>query len=144
MRIRCTVPETSGGSILPRGRWMRKRSLWAPELLRSLGIRLPLGIKRGYHRHFRSRGNAGLNRPVLDTEYGYMVAPMEQGLRLTTGAEFAARDAPPSPVQLLRLMPAAQALFPLGEPVEKEPWMGCRPCFPDSRPVIGKAPGQNG
>ena len=117
---------------------------WAPELLRSLGIRLPLGIKRGYHRHFRSRGNAGLNRPVLDTEYGYMVAPMEQGLRLTTGAEFAARDAPPSPVQLVRLMPAAQGLFPLGKPVEAQPWMGCRPCMPDSRPVIGPAPQQRG
>jgi D-amino-acid dehydrogenase len=117
---------------------------WAPELLRSLDIRLPLGIKRGYHRHFRPRGNAGLNRPVLDTEYGYMVAPMEQGLRLTTGAEFAARDAPPTPVQLLRLMPAAQGLFPLGEPVEAQPWMGCRPCMPDSRPVIGPAPQQRG
>ena len=117
---------------------------WAPDLLKPLGIRLPLGIKRGYHRHFRPSGNAGLNRPVLDAEYGYIVAPMEQGLRLTTGAEFAARDAPPSPVQLLRLMPAARALFPLGEPVEPQPWMGCRPCFPDSRPVIGRAPGQSG
>ena len=117
---------------------------WAPDLLKPLGIRLPLGIKRGYHRHFRPSGNAGLNRPVLDAEYGYIVAPMEQGLRLTTGAEFAARNAPPSPVQLLRLMPAARALFPLGEPVEPQPWMGSRPCFPDSRPVIGRAPGQSG
>jgi D-amino-acid dehydrogenase len=117
---------------------------WAADLLRPLGIELPLGIKRGYHRHFRPRGNAGLNRPVLDAEYGYMVAPMEQGLRLTTGVEFAARDAPPSPVQLTRLMPAARTLFPLGEPVEAQPWMGCRPCFPDSRPVIGRAPGQSG
>jgi D-amino-acid dehydrogenase len=117
---------------------------WAADLLRPLGIKLPLGIKRGYHRHFRPRGNAGLNRPVLDAEYGYMVAPMEQGLRLTTGAEFAARDAPPSPAQLTRLMPAARTLFPLGEPVEAQPWMGCRPCFPDSRPVIGRAPGQSG
>jgi D-amino-acid dehydrogenase len=65
---------------------------------------------------------------------------MEQGLRLTTGAEFAARDAPPTPVQFARLMPEAQKLFPLGEPVEIAPWMGCRPCFPDSRPVIGRAP----
>jgi D-amino-acid dehydrogenase len=117
---------------------------WAPDLLRPLGVTLPLGIKRGYHRHFRPRGNAGLNRPVLDAEYGYMVAPMEQGLRLTTGVEFAARDAQPSPVQLARLMPAAHNLFPLGEPVEAQPWMGCRPCFPDSRPVIGRAPGQSG
>ena len=32
---------------------------WTPDLLDPLGIRLPLGVKRGYHRHFRPRGNAG-------------------------------------------------------------------------------------
>ena len=117
---------------------------WAPDLLKPLGIDLPLAVKRGYHRHFRPRGNAGLNRPVVDAELGYCVAPMEQGLRLTTGAEFAARDAPPTPVQLDRLLPAAKGLFPLGEPVEASPWMGSRPCFADSRPVIGRAPGQAG
>jgi D-lysine oxidase len=117
---------------------------WAPDLLKPLGIDLPLAVKRGYHRHFRPRGNAGLTRPVVDTEVGYCVAPMEQGLRLTTGAEFAARDAPPTPDQLERLMPAANALFPLGEPVEAAPWMGSRPCFADSKPVIGRAPGHRG
>jgi D-amino-acid dehydrogenase len=117
---------------------------WAPDLLKPLGIDLPLAVKRGYHRHFRPRGNAGLTRPVVDTEIGYCVAPMEQGLRLTTGAEFAARDAPPTPEQLDRLMPAANALFPLGEPVEATPWLGSRPCFADSKPVIGRAPGQPG
>ena len=105
---------------------------------------LPLAVKRGYHRHFRPRGNAGLNRPVVDTEFGYCVAPMEQGLRLTTGAECAARDAAPTPVQLDRLLPSSSALFPLGEPVEASPWMGSRPCFADSRPVIGRSPGQAG
>ncbi len=117
---------------------------WAPDLLEPLGVRLPLAIKRGYHRHFRPRGDLGLTRPVLDAESGYCVAPMEQGLRLTTGVEFASRDAPPTPVQLARLMPRAKKLFPLGEPVEAQPWMGSRPCFPDSRPVIGRAPGQAG
>ena len=117
---------------------------WAPDLLKPLGIDLPLAVKRGYHRHFRPRGNAGITRPVVDAEIGYCVAPMEQGLRLTTGAEFAARDAPPTPEQLDRLMPAANALFPLGEPVEATPWMGSRPCFADSKPVIGRAPGQSG
>lgn len=117
---------------------------WASVVLDPLGIRLPLEVKRGYHRHFRPDGNKGLNRPVLDAEVGYAVVPMEQGLRLTTGAEFAHRDAPPTPVQFGRLMSQARALFPLGEPVEAEPWMGRRPCFPDSMPVIGRAPRQDG
>jgi D-amino-acid dehydrogenase len=115
---------------------------WAPDLLEPLGIRLPLAIKRGYHRHFEPQGNASLARPVVDVENGYCLAPMEQGIRLTTGAEFAARDAPPTPVQLDRLLPDAKTLFPLGQPLEAEPWLGRRPCFADSRPVIGPAPGQ--
>jgi D-amino-acid dehydrogenase len=117
---------------------------WAPDLLERIGLKLPLSVKRGYHLHFRHRGNAGLNRPVVDAELGYCVAPMEQGLRLTTGVEFADRDAPPTPVQFDRLLPKARGLFPLGEAVEPRPWMGSRPCFADSRPVIGPAPGQPG
>src|SRR5205823_6480553 len=99
---------------------------FAPDVLGPLGIKLPLGIKRGYHRHFRPAGNAALTRPVLDAETGYCLAPMEQGIRLTTGVEFAARDAPQTPEQFDRLLPAARELFPLGEPVEASPWMGSR------------------
>jgi D-amino-acid dehydrogenase len=117
---------------------------FASDLLIPLGINLPLAVKRGYHLHFRAQGNAGLTRPVVDIDIGYLIAPMEQGIRLTTGAEFAARDAPPTPVQLARVLPAAKSLFPLGQPVENTPWMGSRPCLPDSRPIIGRAPGHDG
>jgi D-amino-acid dehydrogenase len=117
---------------------------FAPDVLDPLGIKLPLGIKRGYHRHFWPVGNAGLSRPVVDVETGFCLAPMRRGMRLTTGVEFAAREAPPTPVQLDRVLPAARRLFPLGEPLDAGPWMGSRPCFADSRPVIGRAPGQAG
>ena len=76
-----------------RCRWSRSGP-WAPDVLDPLGIRLPLAVKRGYHWHFRPQGNAGLSRPVLDAENGYVLAPMEQGIRLTTGAEFAAPRRP--------------------------------------------------
>ena len=117
---------------------------WAPDVLGPLGIRLPLAFKRGYHRHYGSIGNAGLTRPIVDTDYGYCLAPMEQGIRLTTGAEFAGRDDAPTPVQIDRVLPAARALYPLGDGIEAQPWMGSRPCFADSRPVIGRVPGQAG
>jgi D-amino-acid dehydrogenase len=117
---------------------------WAGEFLAGRGLKLPLGIKRGYHRHFRARGNAALARPVLDADFGYLITPMEMGIRMTTGAEFAARDAAPTPVQFDRIMPHARELFPFGERADDKTWMGSRPCFPDSRPVIGRAPGETG
>jgi D-amino-acid dehydrogenase len=117
---------------------------WAPDILELLGVRLPLAVKRGYHCHFGTKRNAALSRPVLDAENGYVLAPMERGIRLTTGVEFAARDAAPTPVQLDRVLPLARKLFPLGERVEVTPWLGARPCFADSRPVISRAPRQSG
>jgi len=113
---------------------------WSDLVFRPLGYNIPLGIKRGYHRHYTPRGNAVLNHPVLDADRGFLLAPMNRGIRLTTGAEFARLDAPPTPVQLERALPLARDLFPLGETVDPKPWMGARPCLPDMLPVIGQAP----
>lgn len=109
-----------------------------------LGYKPPLFGKRGYHVHFRMRGNAVLNRPMLDRESGFMLAPMRRGVRLTTGAEFARDDAEPTPVQIERAEPVARTLLPLESRVEDAPWMGVRPCTPDMLPVIGRMPGQAG
>jgi D-amino-acid dehydrogenase len=113
---------------------------WSDVVTRKLGYRLPLAVKRGYHMHYRAAGAAVLNHPVLDTERGYFLAPMRRGIRLTTGAEFALRDAIRTPVQLGRAEPIARELFPLAERLDNEPWMGSRPCTPDMMPVIGPAP----
>jgi D-amino-acid dehydrogenase len=113
---------------------------WSDLVFGPLGYSIPLGIKRGYHLHLKPRGNAVLHHPVLDTDLGYLLAPMNRGIRLTTGVEFAPRDAPPTPIQLTRALPRAHALFPLGDAVDAKPWMGARPCLPDMLPVIGKAP----
>jgi D-amino-acid dehydrogenase len=113
---------------------------WSDVVTRKLGYDLPLAVKRGYHMHYRAAGAAVLNHPVLDTERGYFLAPMRRGIRLTTGAEFALRDAIRTPVQLGRAEPIARELFPLAERLDTEPWMGSRPCTPDMMPVIGPAP----
>jgi D-amino-acid dehydrogenase len=113
---------------------------WADLMFRRLGYSIPLNVKRGYHLHLSPRGNAVLHRPVLDSDLGYLLAPMNRGIRLATGVEFARRDAPPTPIQLQNALPRARALFPLADAVDAKPWMGARPCLPDMLPVIGKAP----
>jgi D-amino-acid dehydrogenase len=117
---------------------------WSDDVFRPLGYAIPLAVKRGYHMHYGVRGNAVLGHPVLDADNGFLLAPMSKGIRLTTGVEFAARDAPPSPVQLARDEPLARELFPLAERLEPEPWMGRRPCLPDMVPVIGKGERHHG
>jgi D-amino-acid dehydrogenase len=113
---------------------------WSDLVFGRLGYSIPLSVKRGYHLHLAARGNAVLNHPVLDADQGFTLAPMSGGIRLCTGVEFARRDAPPTPVQVQKALPRAHALFPLGDAVDAKPWMGARPCLPDMRPVIGRAP----
>jgi D-amino-acid dehydrogenase len=117
---------------------------WAAVATRRLGYSFPLGVKRGYHMHYGVQGNAVLNNWTLDSERGYFLAPMNKGVRLTTGAEFATLDAPKTPVQLDRAEAVARTIFPLGERLDPEPWMGARPCTPDMMPIIGKAPRHQG
>lgn len=117
---------------------------WSMDLLKPLGYRFPFAVKRGYHLHFSPRGNKTIGRPIVDSDYGYAVSPMEQGIRLTTGIEFADRDAVPTPVQMTRVRKIAETVFPIGDAVEDEPWMGRRPCFPDSLPIVGPAPNHKG
>ncbi len=117
---------------------------WSNEALRPLGIELPLIGKRGYHKHYAARGGATLARPVLDVDGGYVLAPMARGIRLTTGAEFARFDAPPTPVQVEKTEPLAREIFPLGDAVDSEAWLGRRPCLPDMLPAVGPVPGKRG
>jgi D-amino-acid dehydrogenase len=116
---------------------------WSPVVTKPLGYNPPIFVKRGYHMHYQPDGNSGLNHAVYDVAHGYMLAPMRRGIRLTTGAEFADRDAQPTPVQLARVEPSARRLMPgLGTRLDPEPWVGARPCTPDMLPIIGRAPGE--
>ncbi|MFM0162334.1 NAD(P)/FAD-dependent oxidoreductase [Paraburkholderia sediminicola] len=113
---------------------------WSEQVTSQLGYRLPLAVKRGYHMHYAAQPEARLNHPVLDIEHGYLIAPMSRGIRLTTGAELAHRDAPRTPTQLNAVEPIARTLFPLAARIDGEPWMGARPCTSDMMPIIGPAP----
>ena len=111
---------------------------WGEDMARQLGYHLPMGRKRGYHMHFGTEG-ATLQHTIVDVDNGYALAPMHQGLRLTTGAEFAWRDAASTPVQLDRIEPIARGLTSLGKRLAGQPWLGSRPCTPDMLPIMGPA-----
>jgi D-amino-acid dehydrogenase len=125
-------PISASSAVVALGPWSDRASA-------RLGYRLLLAVKRGYHMHYAPQENARLNHPVLDVEKGYLLAPMARGIRLTTGAEIAACDAPKTPTQLAAVEPIARTLFPLGDRLDDEPWMGRRPCTPDMLPIIGPA-----
>lgn len=117
---------------------------WSTDLLRPLGLSVPLGVERGYHRHYRPKEGRKLNRPIYDVESAYFLAPMEKGYRVTSGVELAHRDAPSNFAQIDELLPRAREAFDLAEAAETTTWRGSRPTLPDSLPMIGEAPQRPG
>ncbi len=112
---------------------------WSTDLLKPLGLKPPLNVERGYHRHLKPRDGASLRRPLYDVEASYFMAPMEQGIRISSGVELAGRDAPDNHRQIDAVVSSAREALPLGD-VDGETWRGARPTLPDSLPIIGEAP----
>jgi D-amino-acid dehydrogenase len=88
------------------------------------------------------RRRARLRRPVFVASPGYTLAPMENGIRLTSGVEFARLDAAPD-FRRIRSMTAhaATVLSGLKTPPLSE-WLGFWPSMPHSLPVIGSVRSQ--
>jgi glycine/D-amino acid oxidase-like deaminating enzyme len=147
--IEAITPDGAGWRVRLADRVIAARHVvvalgpWSADLLRPLGYRVPLATERGYHREFKPNPARSLQRPIHDAEGSFLMTPMEQGIRVTTGVELTARDAPSSFAQLDAVVPAARGVVEFGEPVG-EPWRGARPTLPDSLPMIGPAPRQSG
>ncbi|RCW23985.1 D-amino-acid dehydrogenase [Ciceribacter lividus] len=138
-----TEARLSSGETLRADKLIVCLGPWSRNFLKQSGYDVTMAYERGYHMHFSGASRSDrkrLTRPVYDTGGGYVLAPMTQGLRLTTGVELADCDAPKSDRQLKQAEKAAREAIFLGEPVQDESWLGRRPTFPDSRPAIGLAP----
>ncbi|MCG3841606.1 FAD-binding oxidoreductase [Psychrobacter sp. Ps1] len=112
---------------------------WSNDLIRPLGYNLPLFPMRGYHQHFKVTEKNTINHSMFDMDKGFVMGPMQQGIRITTGAEMTTMDAPKNFGQLKTVLKLAKKILPLEDAVESEAWAGSRPCMPDMKPVIGPA-----
>ena len=131
--------DRAGAKELLADRAVLAAGAWSKDLARRLGVRPPLDTERGYHLMLPAP-ERNLNRPTANGENDFVLCPMEKGLRLTSGVEFAGLDAPPNYGRVRRLLPLAQRMLPGLADEEQSAWLGFRPSLPDSLPVIGQAP----
>lgn len=117
---------------------------WSAEIASWLGYRIPMLWERGYHRHLEPAKAPALKRAIHDIDGGYVMAPMQTGVRITTGVEMRDRDAEMNFSQLDAAIEDARSHHGFGEPVDAEPWMGRRPTLVDSLPMLGSAPRHEG
>lgn len=113
---------------------------FSDRICRMLGLRIPLAAERGYHAMLEP-GEPPLRHPVYGLAEGFVLAPMQGGIRLTSGVELARKTAPPDFRWLERLVAQAPRLVPSIGTRPLSQWLGFRPSLPDSLPIIGPAPG---
>lgn len=141
-RVQALSREADGWTVQGEQRGYRSAQVimaagvWSAQLLRPLGLRVPLESQRGYHLHV-AEPNLAIGRPIVFAERKVFAVPMEHGLRISGTVEFGGLDMAPTMRRTAALKEAAVQGLPglaLGEPTA---WMGHRPCLPDSLPVLG-------
>jgi D-amino-acid dehydrogenase len=112
---------------------------WSRGLAAQLGDRVMVTAERGYHIMIENAPHM----PAISIASGdrnVSIVSLSEGLRMTTGSEFAAIDAPPDHDRALRIFEQAARLVRGLELNIASRWMGSRPSTPDSLPVIGRSP----
>ena len=108
---------------------------FSKRLTDNLDEKIPLDTERGYHVHFKGQDHL-LSRPVIFSNRGFGITPMEQGLRVVGTVEFGGLDNPISKSRIKNLINNAK--YMLGDlPEHEDEWLGFRPSTPDFLPVIG-------
>ena len=108
---------------------------FSKRLTDNLDEKIPLDTERGYHVHFKDCDHL-LSRPVIFSNRGFGITPMEQGLRVVGTVEFGGLQNPLSKGRIKNLINNAK--YMLGDlPDHEDEWLGFRPSTPDFLPVIG-------
>ena len=108
---------------------------FSKKLTDNLGERIPLDTERGYHVHFKNCDHL-LNRPVIFSNRGFGITPMEQGLRVVGTVEFGGLKNPISKSRVKNLINNAKYMLE-DLPEHEDEWLGFRPTLPDFLPVMG-------
>ena len=111
---------------------------WSHRLARTLGERIPLETERGYNTTLPV-GAFDLKRQLTFGNHGFVVTPLECGVRVGGAVEFAGLDAPPNFARASALLAKAKRFMPGLRTEGGTQWMGFRPSLPDSLPVLGPA-----
>jgi D-amino-acid dehydrogenase len=131
------IAVLEGGRSLEAGAIVLAAGIWSKKLAATLGDRVSLESERGYNVSFP--GVTGVvAHPVSLVGHGFVLSPLDSGLRIGGAVELAGIDAPPNHARTRALYDKAMTFFRELPPYESgRLWMGHRPSTPDSLPVIG-------
>jgi D-amino-acid dehydrogenase len=114
----------------------------SPALAGPLGVHLPMTAERGYHAML-PRDALDVALPITFNERGFVVTPMEHGIRLAGTVELGAGRRAPDWARADILAEHTRRLFGRAVAMTGR-WQGDRPTLPDYLPAIGRVAGMDG
>ena len=113
----------------------------APQLLRPLGLHLPVAPVKGYSLTLPLDDNLQLGFPIIDDANKVVLTPLGGHLRLAGTAEFAGRDRRLDPRRVANVLAQCRrtlASLPATFDAERmAPWTGLRPMSARGTPILG-------
>ncbi len=112
---------------------------WSRTLAEQLGDYIPVEAMAGYNTTI-IEPNVSLKHPLLHHNGGFVITPMEMGLRVGGTLELGGLNSEPNYQRVRAITRKAKNILPGLEVVEKTEWVGYRPMMPDTLPVIDHSP----
>lgn len=127
------------GRIETADRYVLALGSWSPQLLRPLGIRLPVYPLKGYSLTIPITDPAmAPTSTILDESYKIAITRFDQRIRVGGMAEVAGFDLRLDPRRRATLEKVVNDLYPQGGDLARAGfWTGLRPATPDGTPVVG-------
>lgn len=112
---------------------------WSHRLAAQLGDKIPLETERGYNTTLPP-GAFDLKRQLVLPGHGFVITPLDTGVRIGGAVELAGLDRAPDYRRSQIMLDKTTRFLPGLKTEGGVQWMGFRPSLPDSLPVVGRAP----
>ena len=132
--LRADGAETDQGPMT--GRVVLAAGAWSHYLARTIGAQIPLETERGYNTTL-PLGAFDLRTQLTFGGHGFVVSPLDSGVRVGGAVELGGLDLPPNMARADAMLKRAKAFLPGLDTTGGVQWMGFRPSLPDSLPAIG-------
>lgn len=140
---RITSGRLTDGRTIPADEVVICAGAHGARLSKLLGEPMPLETERGYHTQIMAPG-ISMRHSIIWPARAFMVTPTAGGIRVGGTVEMAGLDAPPDYRRSKITVKRAREALPNLVCQDFTEWMGHRPAFPDTVPVMSasaKVPG---
>ncbi|GAB1583316.1 NAD(P)/FAD-dependent oxidoreductase [Phyllobacterium phragmitis] len=135
-----TAIGLADGRKLSAGKLVIAAGAWSHHLARQCGDGIPLETERGYNTTLPV-DSFDLRRQLIFGGHGFVITPLETGIRVGGAVEFGGLDLKPNYARSEAMLKKAAMFLPGLRTEGGRQWMGYRPSLPDSLPAIGRAKG---